>query len=216
MAMSGKRQYLINEDTLDYLRQTKLPSYFPGYIALSLGSKLKTLDYWEQFLKERNITSEVKVCFLTEAALYASAIAAGIPRNLGVHSDDAGQFDVFVYSLCWIHEERHYRKLIMTTNEARADAAKIKLKISGGTRSDEGRKVRDTFLSLQQTCLKLCINFIVFLRDRVCGLYVIPRLAMVIRGRVLAGISDPLCIPPSSLNSSLMTLCEVCNVEQSA
>ena len=72
-------------------------------------------------MKERNITSEVEVRFLTEAALYASVIATGIPRDLGVHSDDAGQFDVFVHSLCWIHEERHYRKLIMTTDEARAD-----------------------------------------------------------------------------------------------
>lgn len=288
----GKREYLINEDTLDYLRQTKLPSYFPGYIALSLGSKFTTLACWEQFLKERNITNGVELRFLTEAALYASVIATGIPRNLGVHSDDAGQFDVFVHSLCWIHEERHYRKLIMTTDDARADlervidqiwaiyqdlktykespdegsggriekkfdeifqqatssatlnhqlekthkkkqellrvlerpetplhnnssetdarAAKIKLKISGGTRSDEGQIVRDTFLSLQQTCLKLGINFIAFLRDRVRGLYVIPRLAMVIRERTLAAVSDPPYIPPSSLNPPLMTLCEVC------
>ncbi len=294
----GKKEYLINEDTLDYLRQTKLPSYFPGYISLSLGSKFTTLLCWELFLKERNITNEAEVRFLTEAALYASVIATGIPRNLGVHSDDAGQFDVFVHSLCWIHEERHYRKLIMTTDEARVDlecvidqiwaiyqdlkaykerpdegskerinkkfdeifqqttssatlnhqlektykkkqellrvlerpetplhnncsetdarAAKIKLKISGGTRSDEGQRVRDAFLSLQQTCLKLSINFIAYLRDRVCGLYVIPRLAIVIRERALAAISDPPYILPSSLDSPPMLLCELCNIAQSA
>ena len=33
-------------------------------------------------------------------------------------------------------------------SETDARAAKIKLKISGGTRSDEGQRVRDTFLSL--------------------------------------------------------------------
>jgi hypothetical protein len=286
----GKKEYLINEDTLEYLKQTKLPSYLPGYIALSFGSKFSTLACWELFLKERNITSEVEVRFLTEAALYASVIATGIPRNLGVHSDDAGQFDVFVHSLCWIHEERHYRKLIMTTDEARTDleriidqiwtiyqdlktykespdesskeriekkfdeifqqttssatlnhqlektykkkqellrvlerpetplhnnssetdarAAKIKLKISGGTRSDEGQRARDIFLSLQQTCLKLGINFIAFLRDRVRGLYVIPRLAIVIWECALAAVSDPPCIIPSSLDSPSMMLCE--------
>jgi hypothetical protein len=288
LLQGGKKEYLINEDTLDYLRQTRLPSYFSGYIALSLGSKFTTLACWEQFLKERNISSEVEIRFLTEAALYSSVIATGIPRDLGVHSDDAGQFDVFVHSLCWIHEERHYRKLIMTTDESRDDlervidqiwaiyqdlktykenpdeslkgsiekkfdetfqqttssatlnhqlektlkkrqellrvlerpetllhnnasetdarAAKIKLKISGGTRSDEGQKVRDTFLSLQQTCLKLGINFIDFLRDRVRGLYVIPRLAMVVHERTLAAISDPPCVPPLSVNPLLMTL----------
>lgn len=280
----GKKEYLINEDTLDYLRQTKLPSHFPGYIALSLGSEFTTLAGWEQFLQKRNITREVELRFLTEAALYASVIATGIPRKLGVHSDDAGQFDVFIHSLCWIHEERHYRKLIMTTDEARADlervtdqiwalyqdlktykkspcenyreciekkfdelfrqttssatlnhqlekthkkkqellrvlerpetplhnncsetdarAAKIKLKISGGTRSDEGQKARDTFLSLQQTCLKLGINFIAFLRDRVRGLYIIPRLANIIRERALAAITDPPKLPSINLNET--------------
>jgi hypothetical protein len=280
LLQGGKEEYLINEDTLEYLKQMRLPSYFPGYIALSLGEKFTTLASWKQFLKGRNITKEREVRFLTEAALYANAIQIGIPRNLGVHSDDAGQFDVFLHSLCWIHEERHYRKLIMTTDETQADldrvkdqiwgiyqdlkaykespnerfqeeiakkfdeifqqktasptlnhqlkktsekkqellmvlqkpetplhnncsetdarAAKIKLKISGGTRSDLGQKVRDTFLSLKQTCRKLDINFIAFLRDRVRGLYVIPRLAVTIRERALA-VADPPHIPLLSL-----------------
>ena len=125
LLQGGKEEYLINEDTLDYLTQMKLPSYFPGYIALSLGDKFTTLASWEQFLKERNITKESEVRFLTEAALYANAIQTGIPRNLGVHSDDAGQFDVFFHSLCWVHEERHYRKLIMTTDAAQADLDRV-------------------------------------------------------------------------------------------
>jgi hypothetical protein len=98
------------------------------------------------------------------------------------------------------------------SSETDARVAKIKLKISGGTRSDEGQKVRDTFLSLQQTCLKLGINFIAFLRDRVRGLYVIPRLAMVIRERALAAVSDPPCVPPSVLDPPLMMLCDECSV----
>jgi hypothetical protein len=281
LLQGGKEEYLINEDTLEYLKQMQLPCYFSGYVALSLGEKFTTLASWEQFLKERNITKKGEIRFLTEAALYANAIQTGIPRNLGVHSDDAGQFDVFLHSLCWIHEERHYRKLIMTTDEAQADldrvrdqiwgiyqdlkaykespnersceeiakkfdeifqlktvsptlnhqlkkthekkqellvvlqrpetplhnncsetdarAAKIKLKISGGTRSDLGQKVRDTFLSLKQTCRKLDINFIAFLRDRVRGLYEIPRLAIVIYERALSAVADPPHIPQSSL-----------------
>jgi Transposase IS66 family len=277
LLQGNKEEYLINEDTVEYLKRMKLPSYFPGYIAMSLGEQFTTLTGWKQFLKERNITKEGEIRFLTEAALYANAIQNGIPRNLGVHSDDAGQFDVFLHSLCWIHEERHYRKLIMTTDEAQIDldrvrdqiwdiyqdlktykespnersykeitekfdeifqqktvsptlnqqlkkthekkqellvvlqkpetplhnnssetdarAAKIKLKISGGTRSDLGQKVRDTFLSLKQTCRKLSINFITFLRDRVRGLYIIPRLAVIICERALAAAVDP---PPIS------------------
>jgi len=41
-----------------------------------------------------------------------------------------------------------------------------KRKISGGTRSDEGRRCRDTFASLKKTCRKLKINFWNYLLDR--------------------------------------------------
>lgn len=42
-----------------------------------------------------------------------------MPKSLGVHGDDAGQFDAFVRSLCWINEERHYRKLVPLNDETR-------------------------------------------------------------------------------------------------
>ena len=67
---------------------------------------------WKNFLLEININTEGEIRLVTEAALFASLIENGIPRDLGVHGDDAGQFNAFVRSLCWIHEERHYRKLI--------------------------------------------------------------------------------------------------------
>lgn len=290
LLQNGKEEYIINEDSLDYLKQVNVSPYFPGYISLCMGRKFTTAAEWELFLKERNIIKELEIRFLTEAALYASVIQNGIPRNLGVHGDDAGQFDAFVRSLCWIHEERHYRKLIMTTDEARADleritnqiwtiyqalksykespikddaesikekfddifqqktssptlnrqlektfekkqellrvlerpetplhnnssetcarAAKIKLKISGGTRSELGQKVRDTFLSLKQTCLKLGINFMSFLEDRVRGHYTIPRLVTIIRERALVAASGPPLIVPANLNSSLTKPCD--------
>jgi hypothetical protein len=58
-------------------------------------------------------------------------------------------------------------------------------KISGGTRSDEGRRCRDTFTSLKKTCRKLGVNFWNYLLDRVCGLGQIPRLPDLIRQRAV-------------------------------
>lgn len=280
LLQGGKEEYMINEDTLDYLSYVNVPSYFPGYFSLYKGTKFTNLVDWEAFLKERNILQHTERRLLTEAALYASVIQSGIPKNLGVHSDDAGQFDVFVHSLCWIHEERHYRKLIMTTNESRVElghvrdqiwslyqalkqykafpdkvardqirkafdavfqqktsspslnrqlektfrkkkellrvleraetplhnnssetcarAAKIKLKIAGGTRSELGRTVRDTFLSLKQTCRKLGINFMLFLEDRVRKKYAISRLATIICEKSLvAAMGPPIPLPLS-------------------
>jgi hypothetical protein len=54
-------------------------------------------------------------------------------------------------------------------------------KISGSTRSEAGRRCRDTFASLKKTCRKLGVSFWAYLCDRVRGLEQIPRLAEVIR-----------------------------------
>jgi hypothetical protein len=52
-------------------------------------------------------------------------------------------------------------------------------KISGSTRSEAGRRCRDTFASLKKTCRKLGVSFWSYLCDRVRGLGQIPRLAEV-------------------------------------
>jgi Transposase IS66 family len=56
-------------------------------------------------------------------------------------------------------------------------------KISGGTRSDAGRRCRDTFATLRKTCRKLGVSFWAYLRDRVRGLGQVPRLADLIRAK---------------------------------
>lgn len=55
-----------------------------------------------------------------------------------------------------------------------------KRKISGSTRSNEGRRCRDTFASLKKTCRKLGISFWEYLTDRECGRKVIPPLGELI------------------------------------
>ena len=58
-----------------------------------------------------------------------------------------------------------------------------KRKISGGTRSDAGRRCRDTFTSLKKTCRKLGVSFWSYLKDRLGGLARVPRLSELIRQR---------------------------------
>jgi hypothetical protein len=65
-----------------------------------------------------------------------------------------------------------------------------KRKISAGTRSDAGRRCRDTFLSLKTTCRKLGITFWRYLQDRIHGLHDIPPLADLIR-RKAAELANP-------------------------
>ena len=255
-------QYLINEDAADYVQTLKSSSWLRGYFLLHSSEKVMNKTEWEKFLEKNNVTANNDIRLATEAALFASLISIGVPRDLGVHGDDAGQFNVFVRSLCWIHEERHYRKIIPVNEKMRKDIEAIrdeiwdlykglkeykvapsenlkveldekfeklftkktssptlnkrlsktyakkeellrvlerpdtplhnnstetdvrefvvKRKVSGGTRSDQGKKCRDTFISLKKTCIKLGITFWSYLQDRVKGVFEIPRLAKVI------------------------------------
>ena len=56
-------------------------------------------------------------------------------------------------------------------------------KISGGTRSEEGRRSRDTFASLKKTCRKLGISFWNFVNDRLRGQQRIAPLPALIEAR---------------------------------
>jgi hypothetical protein len=61
-----------------------------------------------------------------------------------------------------------------------------KRKISGSTRSEPGRRCRDTFASLKKTCRKLGISFWKYLQDRLVGLDSIPSLSELIRQHACA------------------------------
>jgi len=58
-----------------------------------------------------------------------------------------------------------------------------KRKISGSTRSDIGRRCRDTFASLKKTCRKLTVGFWAYLNDRLSGANSIRPLAELITQR---------------------------------
>jgi hypothetical protein len=56
-------------------------------------------------------------------------------------------------------------------------------KVSGGTRSDLGRKCRDTFTSLKKTCRKSGVSFWQYINDRVDAVNEIPQLGQLMRER---------------------------------
>jgi hypothetical protein len=64
-------------------------------------------------------------------------------------------------------------------------------KISGSTRSDAGRRCRDTFASLKKTCRKLGVSFWAYLQDRLRDLGTIPPLATLIRQRATEAAAGP-------------------------
>jgi hypothetical protein len=72
------------------------------------------------------------------------------------------------------------------TNDSERDIRDYvkKKKISGGTRSERGRRCRDTFCSLKKTCRKLGLSFWRYLNDRLSCTNQIPLLPYLIEQRI--------------------------------
>ena len=77
-----------------------------------------------------------------------------------------------------------------------------KRKISGSTRSESGRRCRDTFASLKKTCRKLGVSFWEYLLDRVSGKNLIPKLGELMSQKAL-GSQCPLA-DNSALSSAIV------------
>jgi hypothetical protein len=226
-------------------------------------------DAWEQLLGALSIDKPRHCRIATEGALLGSVLEHGLCDDLVIVSDDAGQFNVLLHALCWVHAERLIHKLIPLNDTHRNDTARVrgqvwalykelkayklqpddakretlarqfdviftqqtsfstlnrtlrgihrnkaellrvldrptiplhtngsetdirdyvkKRKISGGTRSEEGRRCRDTFISLKKTCRKLGISFWQYLADRLdIGDHAIAPLPDIVRERAAA------------------------------
>jgi hypothetical protein len=63
-------------------------------------------------------------------------------------------------------------------------------KMSGGTRSDAGRKARDTFVGLKKTCRKLGVSFWQYLRSRLQADGLIPPLSDLIRQKAMTAANS--------------------------
>ncbi len=269
----GRNEYRFNQDSLDYLAVHKGAEKLIQRLRMRYGLVINTKDPEKAFFDELGYLNATEMRLMTEAGLFASLIEHGVPRDLHIHSDDAGQFELFKNSLCWIHEERHYRKLVPAHPEIAVEiekvrdgiwqlykdlknykeaptelertrisqsfedlfnpkqpskyqvindrlaltyakrerllvvlerpttplhnnlseiggrGAKVKSKISGGTRSELGRRAWDTFGSLNLTCRRLGISFYDFLMDRLLGLNKIARLGDVIDERIQSVIT---------------------------
>ncbi len=113
------RTYVINETTLVYWNQQRLPE------ALLNNLKNGPLEFageeaWKAHLAELGISSKRHVCIATEGALLGGLIDRGVSPNLIVLSDGALQFVILLHAACWIHAERPLIKMVPHNDEHRA------------------------------------------------------------------------------------------------
>ena len=262
----ASQDFVLNEYSHNYLIAQQLAKSTMALLEFSSSSLSQNEADWQAYLQHRGITSHKGVKLVTEAALLGSAIEQGLSPEMIVLSDGAGQFDILVHALCWVHAERGIRRLKgitaqqlieieevqdslwkyyhqlkayqdtpspkqkqrlteqfdeifgkryprhyglnlamqqfcthkeellrvldtpqlpLHTNAAETDIREYvtRRKISGGTRHDDGRRARDTFIGLKKTCRKLAYSFWQYLISRLRGDNTVPYLPDVIRAK---------------------------------
>lgn len=245
-------RYCINTATLDYLKQVG-SSNMKYYETLRQSYEDGACIFYDEsilnvYLQNHGIKADYVVKQIKEGMLIGTLIEQGFNPQTIIHSDGAGQFNVFEHSLCWKHAERPllnvktynkeherllgdkklsywslYRSLCeykkspcpilaqqldqafdtmctpvnnyaslnvvlqdiqkkksqlmlvlyrpktsLHNNDSERDIRELakRRKISSGTRSENGKMSRDTFLSLKKTCRKLGVSFWEYLNDR--------------------------------------------------
>lgn len=264
--------YTINHAAHQYMCAQKLPRESLVAIRQSKDQIFADEAAWKEHLEKLKITNQRHIRIATEGALLGTLDASGLPPDLVIISDDAGQFKVLLHALCWVHADRVFQRILPLNDthieelngvhtqiweiyaalkqykrnpdpdlkqaiEAHFDALcgartsfatlnqalkrlacnkkelllvltrpdiplhnnlserdireyVIKRKISGSTRSENGRRCRDTFVSLKKTCQKQRIAFWDFLLDRLRQENLVPYLPDLLSGKVCL-VPDP-------------------------
>ena len=128
--LRGKNtDYVLNDDAFEYMAAQKLPKaqleLLTGYDKKHFGTR----DEWESTLQELGIISERHVRIATEGALFGSVLEHGLNPDIVIISDDAGQFNVFLHALCWIHAERTINKVVGINDKQREAIEDIRTQI---------------------------------------------------------------------------------------
>ncbi len=123
---AGHSDFAINMDAICYMQSNKLPQKPLQAIIENLGMIFANDAQWDAFLTDNGIVKDRHVQIATEGVLIGTIIEHGISKHLVILSDDAGQFNVLLHALCWVHANRAIDKIIPFTDQAGTDLDKVK------------------------------------------------------------------------------------------
>lgn len=128
---AGARDYVLNDEALEYMKARKLPHFPLKMLALGRGNAFPARKAWKRYLASLGLTCKRHIRIATEGALMGSLISHGFSKELIILSDDAGQFEIMrlLHALCWLHAERNIKKIIPFTDEQRTDLEKTRDRI---------------------------------------------------------------------------------------
>ena len=103
--LQAERGSAVHVEALDYMAQRGLAA---GHCERRAAHPvvLTEADAWTTHLRRHRIDRPRAVALAPEGALIGGLAAPGFNLDIGLVSDDAGQFDRFVHGRCWVHAER--------------------------------------------------------------------------------------------------------------
>jgi hypothetical protein len=119
------RDYVINEVALSYWRHYELSADLIASLAEG-PTHFVDAAAWNARLQALDISGARRVRITTEGALLGSLIAHGLPPDLMVLSDGAGQFNILVHAACWVHAERPLARMIPYNEEHRLEIERVR------------------------------------------------------------------------------------------
>src|SRR3954452_3802337 len=113
---AGHPDYVINATALAYLVEHGVPDSIVATLLAAGPRSFADAAAWQAHLDSCGFGAGHRRR-LTEAAMVGAIVARGRLTDTVIVSDDAGQFDVFQHALCWIHAERHLRRIVCVTDQ---------------------------------------------------------------------------------------------------
>lgn len=122
---AGNDEYHLSDAALLYMKQHKLS--LETFEKLSeLQNQSYTRKDWLNLLDSLSISKKRHLKIATEGALLGSVLKHGLCEDLVIVSDDAGQFNILLHALCWVHTERLVHKMQPLNDKHRADIASVR------------------------------------------------------------------------------------------
>ncbi len=123
---AGDSRYWINDTALDYMKQQGLSQLLLEALREHEIAGFANQQVWHEHLQRLGINTPHQRRIATEGALLGCLKRQGVINDLAIISDDAGQFNVLLHGLCWVHTERLVHKLLPLNDEHREDIARVR------------------------------------------------------------------------------------------
>src|SRR3954454_13341625 len=115
---AGRPDYVINAAAVAYMLEHGVPGEIVTALLAHERHGFADEAAWSAHLAALGLGAGSRR-LATEAAVVGAIVARGLLTDTVIVSDDAGRFDVLTHALCWVHAERHLRRVVCATAEQR-------------------------------------------------------------------------------------------------